>query len=765
MTEVRAEYVEIDLPSCLLQFGETNEHGTCTATGVPCFNTRNNSFDCADIPNYTPGIQTVRFVTNNGLGRYWPDDGIPTFKLLKSDSLKSTGARLDPAESMGERAKLSFVLENSQSLLAGLDKNIIARDDNDYYKGTFLGKFKARNPYIYGSEVRAYKGTGDGSFSVEHYTIDSFSGPGNSSQMEFKCLDFLILTNGESSNYPRPNNGVVDADFDEVATQFTLSPVGIGDAEYPASGMIAVGNEGMPFTRVGDVMTVARGAPEALGEISSHKAGDTAQVIGVIDSERSCDIIYNLIDEYSPVPASTMNLPDWQEEIDNFQSARYSANIVEPTPVSKLINEIIQQAGLIFWADVELNKIQLRALRPNPDTKSIDMGVISGFQQKEKQALRVSQIWTYYNQKNPFKKLDDRTNYHSRAVSLLGENLYPNESIRRIYSRWIPSGGETNALELNARIIERYKNPPSLLKFGVPARAGLRLGQSISIDHRAIEGAFGDVEPSSCYVTRHSGNGLMRSVEANEFQFFEYTGPGGGADRIIPIEQPFSENIVLRELYDSVRSSLIGVNSVRFIVRPGSVIGSRFNTLYAMSVGDFDGVPVTLQIDSGGFIVGKAGDGVGSGIAEGNGGPALLADYPLTIDSAGIIGGGGGSSGVGTYKINLRLESGSPFTLTASQSVPGAGYRPGQFTIPNIGAGPDITYTAPPNTAATSNIIDQFLQENSEGLVFSNYGNGGGLGQAGTAGDVSGPFNPGNAIDGMSNITFTNTGTILGATS
>lgn len=766
---IRAEYVEIDLPMCAKRFGQTNEFGTCTATGTPCFNTRNNSYDCQDIPNYSATTQTIRFVTNNGLGRYWPSDDVPTFRLLKAESMKNTGAVIDPAESMGVRAKLSFSLENCKSLLPGIDKNIIARDQGDYEKGTFLGKFKARFPYIFGAEVRSYQADESGTFSVKHYTIDNFSGPGNTDGMSFKCVDFLKLTNGETANYPAPNSGQLVADISATDTQFTVEPPGIGNQEYPTSGLIAVGNEAMPFTRAGDVFTIQRDSNQSLGEVSEHKAGDTAQLVGEFTAERSCDIIHKLIDEYSPIPSNTMSLSEWRAEIDEFQPARYSAKIVEPTPVSKLINELIQQAGLIFWADVSLRKIQLKVLRPKTQTSSITTDVISGMTQTDNQRDRVSQIWTYYNQKNPFKKLDDRTNYYSRLVSPVIENLYPSELIRKVYSRWIPLGGQPNALDLNRRIIDIYKNPPVDYDFSIPYRKAPSPGQAISIAHRCMENAFGEVEPTSCYAINVNGEGMMRRVKAKQFVFTDYIGTGGGTEYVLSLEEDEIENAVLRDIFNLNRATLAGVSSIRAIVRSGTTVGSRFNTQFALSIGDFEGIPVSLEIESGAHVLGKGGDGVAADNPLGNGGPAINADYPITVRNDGIIGGGGGAGGPGRYQYFLTTSAGTRNTFTVIGAPPGAGYMPGQFSIFYGGSPENPVFSDPFNSdkvsSTTKSQIDDYIRSAASGFNFSNYGNGGSIGSAGTAGDVAGPYSPGVAITNESNITYIKRGTVFGTTS
>ena len=118
LDKVDALYVEFDLPYCSLSFGQS----PCTATGVECFNTRNNSHDCGDPANYTQSTLTLRFVKDNGHSGWWPQDNVPTRSLLVG--AKSTSATVDPAETMGTRASCTIALKNSLDEMAGIDKNL-----------------------------------------------------------------------------------------------------------------------------------------------------------------------------------------------------------------------------------------------------------------------------------------------------------------------------------------------------------------------------------------------------------------------------------------------------------------------------------------------------------------------------------------------------------------------------------------------------------------------------------------------------------------
>lgn len=761
MSDIDALYVEFDIPYCALTFSQ----GLCTATGVPCFNTRNNSHDCGDPANYDATVKTVRFAKLNGY-EFWPSDGVPTLTIL-SDA-KSTSAKIDPGKTMGMRATCQITLDNCLSVLSGIDKNMIAREESyaangersRFYQGTFLGKFKAITPFIFGSEVRVYRGFVGEEMQVEHYTIDNFSGPNNAGGMVYDCVDFLKLTNGNSSQFPAPTTGVLSADIDTLATGFTALPAGVGDLEYPASGHIAFGKEASSFTRVGDVFTFVERAVK--GDLSDHEEGTSVQLVGEYTSQTSAFILHDLITGYTPLSASYVDYSSWNEEVLQFQNALFSAFIVKPESVSKLINELIEQAGLIFYADVKARLIRLKVLRPIASTESIDESIIEKFSQSEIQKDRVSQAWTYYNQKNPFLNLDEETNYFSRVISPTAENLYPTESIKKTFSRWIPSNALSTAVDLNERVIQRYVNPPKVFNFDVPRRNQLNLGQGIVVNHRANEDAFGASSPSPTLITSINYGRSSDQVSGQEFFFTDYTGGGGGVDRIVPIENDPIFNVSLRDIYATFNASLAGVISITFILRAGFYIGSKFNTLPALTVGDFGALVPKLIVESGAYILGAAGtDNVGDNIRAG--GLAFDADFPVDVENNGVIGGGGGAGGQGNT--HMKYDTGSASLVTIVPTAPsGAGYAEGSKTgiapyilgIPRVN-GDRILGTTKAELIILINSVD------NASCDYSQAGDGGDLGQPGSAGTLSAGGAAGKAIKNNANITWTTTGDIRGA--
>jgi len=520
---------------------------------------------------------------------------------------------------------------------------------------------------------------------------------------------------------------------------------------------LAIGKEGVSFIRVGDSFTVVR---NLYGVVEEHKAGDQVQLIGEFSSQTSADIIYDLLVNYTNLDASYIDKDAWDSEVSNYQSALYSAQIAKPEAVDKLINELIEQSGLIFHADVKTRKIILKVLRPVVGSVDISTDHIIGFRQTEKQNKRVSQVWTYFNQKNPLEKIDEPFNYHSALISPSSENLYGTEVIKKVYSRWIPSFAASVALDLNSRLLQRYVNPPREFSFSLFRDFPVTLGQGAIISHRSIENAFGDADPRPTYITKLNYGAINNSVEAQEFVFKTYTGVGGGGGNIILTIDTNTLDVNLKRLYDTVYASLSGVSSVKFIVKSGAIVGASSPAMTALKVGDFGSLVPTLEIEDGAFVVGAGGSGATIGAVD-NGGDAIYADYPVIINNLGVIGGGGGAGGGGAVSFNFRIGAAiNIFTADNSPGCAGAGYSTAQgATIPII------SVSAPGNleTGQTIDEVRAYYLPAGITLETALIGEGGELGQNGSAGSASAGGLAGKAIVNNANITWTNTGDRRGA--
>jgi hypothetical protein len=719
-------YVEIDLPQCTLDYGVSPCTAELGVTGSKkCYRC---PAACQDPQNYDPGTLTLRFAIATD---YLPAE-IPCIPSLRSVSI--TPQILDPGESMGQRESVTASFDDHPFNDVGIDKYHAERGFDPYKQGTFWPKMVARWPYMQGFAFRVIQGfLGQtlGEMETRHYIIESTAGPGSNNTFSITAKDYLKLLDSNKAQAPRPSNGVLISAIDEDDASLTLSPAGIGNLEYPASGFASIGDELVQYTRSGDTVTlVARGVD--FSEISEHEEGETFQVCLFYDGEDAADIIHDLSTNYGSLNTSWINLPVWQDETSTYIGRLYSAKITKPTGVGKLINELINQVGLVMGSDVVNQNIFMYALRQFAPLKTIDDS--SRLQDKfniiEQQDKRVNLAITYYGQKNPLENLDDEKNYRcirarlgeTDISSLEGRQL----AIRKIFSRWISVNNGAAADALNDVIIQRYQNAPRKFEDQLHITDVPVIATAATFINRNLQDDEGFVSGSVAQILSVKKTESNYSITAEEMTFVQ----SPVTDHIITIDSDTFE-FNLRAVHDQIYAEAQDGDNVVCIISPGVTVGS--NAIRSFTVGDWNsGVNITLI--NKGRILGFGGRGGLSGEVNKSGRPggdAFRTRYPISIDnSEGQIWGGGGG-GAGFEIVGFGGNGGG-----------GAGKPPGTSS----GTG------FPPAT------------ETAGGQGSSGAGDGGNPGQAGensSFGTTGGAA--GRAVDGESFITWIAEGNILGA--
>lgn len=726
---VALTFFEIDIKYCDLVYGEAPCTAEIGVTGdSKCFNTRNFSSDCQDPWNYSEIYHTIRF----GMDGQPFVSSMPCIPSMTSCDVKN--AEIHPGEDIGVRAEFSVAFKNHPHGDAGIDKYISDRTYNPFNRGTFWGKFRARNPYIQNVPCRVVRGyVGDPEYDIEHFVLSSMSGPDSDGRVRMNGRDFMHLLGDKSAQAPKISQGYLSTDISDSETTIILEPAGVGDT-YPASGMWSVGEELMSFTKTsGDTFSVVRGEGGTFA--GDHSFEDAAQITLEYSSETVADIIYDLVVNYSPISSDHIDLPLWQGIVTEFSDALYSARIVKPTSVESLINELVEQAGLVINGNTRTQMIDFDVLRPNAvsgqiyDQEKIRSG---SFKQTDQPRKRFSQVWIFYNQRDIFKNLEDPSNFYSAYVDFPPENLYETDSIKKIYSRWIPRAARSVAHDVASRAISRYVNPPRLFGFGLFAGESPQLGAASPITHPMLEDCTGEQEVVDAIITgiKTTSDGFM--IRAEELKFDA---------SLVDLARTFtidydSYNLNLRAIYDATYAVVDEVNPITFIISTGVVVGSATTGTFSIESGNWPaGVEPTLILMPGSYCVGSGGNGGYGGGPTGagkNGGPALLVTSPITVVNDGVIGGGGGGGGGSSTIIGGGSNAGGG----GAGRIAGSGMVPGGLT--NGGGVPGIT------------------------------GGGGNLGVAGTSGThpdrihaPGGP--PGVAVDGDSMITWAELGDIRGA--
>jgi hypothetical protein len=720
-------YCELDLKRCSLTYGVA----PCTATidGSPQTGTRkcyNSPKTCQDTANFSATTLTLRF----GLATDYLPIEISCIPSIKSISTKPQV--LNPGESLGERESVTVTFEDHPYNDVGIDKYHAERGFDPYQRGTFWSKFVARWPYIQGSAFRVIRGfEGDDLEDMEsrHYIVDGVSGPDSNGNFSITAKDTIKLLDGDKAQAPEASTGVLLSAIDDNDTTITLSPAGIGNLEYPASGYASIGDEQVSFTRSGDTITLTGRGLES-SEASSHEAGETFQLGIFYDGEDAADIIYDLITNYTEASASLITLTDWQTETGTYIDRQYSAKILKPTSVRDLINELISQVGLVIFSDTVNQKIKLYALRQFLPLAEIDDNIIiqDSLDIDEQPDKRVSLVLTYIGRKNPLKELDEESNYRiivgetvSDSVAAI-ENRVP--SIRKIYSRWISVFNRTAAESLNEIIIRRYQNAPRRFRFQLPITETPVLASAITLSQRNIQDDEGSPISTVAQIISIEKSEARYTIVAEEMTFVQEA----STDHLIVIDQSTS-NLNLRTVHDQIYADAVSGDNVVVIINSGVIVGSGSTSNPAFDIGSWaSGVNITIT--NNGRIQGRGGGGAGNSGPQ-NGGVAFYTRYPVTIDNAnGQIWGGGGGGGLGFAPPSTNVYGGGG----------GAGYPPGAGGVANSGGG--NPGTTEEGGSGSSGI----------GGDGGDPGQAGGDGQAGPGSNAGAPA--GAAIDGDSYVTF-----------
>ena len=513
---------EIDVPRCTRVYGSS----PCTAalsatTPNKCYNTFKT---CQDEANYDAGTVTHSYVMNV--------DGMPKeagfFPMLASVSTRPAQINLsgiDPnTTALGVRASGTATLMNAKDNGSFTDpyaaerRTGAAQFSGVGYKpedfGSHWGKFFARTPYYVGLECRVkrgYVGDDPALMPVEHYVITEATGPGSDGRVSIEYKDILDLTAEEKSQCPAVSTGKLLEEITAGASTATLTPAGIGDEEYPASGFVVIGSEIIAFTRSGDVLTLTdRGAEGTTA--ASHAALDVVQLCAVFDAaERFCDVVYDLLVNYASVPASYITLAEWQAEHDAWLAGVTIKKTIipKPTAVRKLIGELCQ-LGVFFFPDVTARAIRYKVnapLRPGEtyydvtDANNLREGTVS-LERGEDQ--RISAIILWHGSISWTASATDTSNYAKATVARVGNDPYDQSAIKEITMRWFGADGDDAAASVvTERLLSRFKNPPKIIsgELDVKDRSGVELASRLRVTSAQLEDENGASLPELMQVS------------------------------------------------------------------------------------------------------------------------------------------------------------------------------------------------------------------------------------------------------------------------
>lgn len=528
--------VEIDYQRCTRTFGVA----PCLATlgsgnTKKCFNTFST---CSYKQGFNNGVNTLKFIEAS-----FPVSGDTYFPCVKSITgyeQEVNIAGFNPnLGGLGRRAQVNIKMADFPYGDVLTDKyweeriSGAAQIGEGGYKpierGSFWSKFKARMPNFAGRALRVRNGyyNTDGSltfFKTRNYVISEVNGPDGNGDYTVIAQDILALADDEKAQAPFPSQGRLAADITATDLTATLSPAGIGNAEYPASGAITVGSEIMGFTRVNNTLSLTRGR---LGtQAATHAVNDTVQLGYRVTNQRADLVIADLLINYANIPASWIPAAEWAAEMDRWGgSLILNTMICQPTGVTTLLGEI-SQLGLTLWWDEIGQKIRLRVNRPNEETAGeiSDRNSIIAMTRKDEDNQRATQVAFRSVQIDPTKGLN-KDNFLRTYISIYvdGEspNFYGESRIKTIYSRWLNQGDDAAAKIVTSRLLNRFKRAPVNYEITVDEKDSLELLDVVRLNTYASTDDTGNPRSTLCQVFYRAEDkaGSTVKLKLQAFQF------------------------------------------------------------------------------------------------------------------------------------------------------------------------------------------------------------------------------------------------------
>ncbi len=405
-------------------------------------------------------------------------------------------------------------------------------------RGSFWAKWRARNLFFQNRRLRILEGfIGQKLRDMRRrdYFVDQLRGPDADGRTVIRAKDVLKLADDDRAQAPGATPGELSAAL-TIGETTSFQATGALIADYPDEpGLVCIGTEVIEYqTRtqatVDNVQfnTLTRG--ERGTEAAAHDAEDRVQrcleFVNVLPWKLAEDLLVN----FGNIPAEFIPTADWDAEGEVWLvQFTLSAVITEPTSVAKLLAEITQQAQFFIWWDEYTQTIKLKALRPpteDPVALNEVSHLIAGTSTiKEHPNQRLSQVWVFFTQKDPTKRLDDETNYSRVRIradlEAEGPAQYGEARISKIFSRWLETEGQVS--QMTRRTLDRYRDNPRTLKVRVDAkdRVALRVGEVADILMRTVLDDRG-LEVSTRWQiisAREDPPGEAVSLELLEFEF------------------------------------------------------------------------------------------------------------------------------------------------------------------------------------------------------------------------------------------------------
>ena len=477
--------VELYMDRCVNVYGTAPCTASVGVTGTEkCFNTLRS---CQDVENYDRGDtddrKVYRFATTDIPGLQQAGDP-PTFPTLRG--VETAPTKLDPGKGLGVRSAVSMVVSDHPWTDVGCDPYRRERTYDPDQRGSFWGKWLARNPNYEGRRVDILTGYlvdgvyDAGNFQRRTYLLTKVAGPDSNGQVSIEAKDPLKLADADKAQFPVATKAKLSAEMLIGDTLFLVADAdGYIAAQYSDGQVyVRIDNEIMRITSIVDdgggfytVMVSRTDSPaiynNALNIQVSHELGAAVQPCYYFNNVRIDQIVHKLLTDGTRIPATYLPASEWADAIlgAGYDNYTFTALLATPEPVRDLITELTQH-GILLWWDERDQTVSMKALVPqayNGNPLNEQTNIIAGSIAVSQNATdRVSQVWMYFGLKFPTLDMTQLVNYANIEVKedadAESDEEYGQTKILPIYSRWMPTAKRSVANEIGQRLLQSYRD-------------------------------------------------------------------------------------------------------------------------------------------------------------------------------------------------------------------------------------------------------------------------------------------------------------------
>jgi hypothetical protein len=485
------EIIEIIQPLCSQVFGV----GACEATGTECWNTDATckfraALDLSDtLPLYFVRDEAHEWIETAGAFQPALAIGALVSTSVAPTILNVAGGSRDRGP-LGYRAVLNVRIKDFPWNDVGTDPYLADRGYNPQERGSFWSKWLKRNPFHLGYRINHYSGFRGQALSemtMRQYEIEKIDAGRDG--VTIRAKDLLNRVNEVVA--PSLSPGVLSTDINNSVTSITVAGALLTDYQA-APGIIRIGNELMRYTGLTDTGTalsftgITRGALNTTA--AEHRQNARVQRVLFWEEVPFQNIVYELLTDWADIDPALIDKTAWDAEKDLFRAAfDFTAYISQPAQIVSLLGEVALQALVNIWWDERQQEIFLKAVRPDflPDEISDDVDIKAGsFAIKEIPEERASQVFVYYNLRNPALNPTDSASYANAAVFIdVNKQIQygGRPAIRELFARFINTGAIANTVGLT--YLNRFKDVRREVTFDLNTERDFWTGDPVNIRH------------------------------------------------------------------------------------------------------------------------------------------------------------------------------------------------------------------------------------------------------------------------------------------